>query len=307
MKNKAIFIMGATASGKTNLALQLSQYIPIEIISVDSAAIYKYLDIGSAKPTAAELQQCQHHLIDILSPVESYSVAEFLDDSINLVNIINAKGKIPVFVGGTMMYYHSLIHGIHELPSSATLREELLLESKEQGLQSLYQQLLILDPIAAAKISCNDQQRIIRKLEVCKLLGSSMTDFLTDENRIKLENCEVLSLVVAPENREILYQKSEQRFDKMILDGIIDEVRRVIDLYPEIDLTYNSMKSVGYRQVWQFLNDQITYDDMLIQAKTATRHLVKRQYTWLRDVKGLNVRGIEDLSTIIAEVKHKHY
>ncbi len=298
--------MGATASGKTDLALKLSSHLPIEIISVDSTAIYYGLDIGSAKPSISERSICVHHLIDIKSPLESYSVAEFLQDSIKLVSEINSRDKLPVFVGGTMMYYHALINGIHELPSSEELRIKLMKDCDLHGLDYLYDQLKILDPISAFQISKNDKQRVLRKLEVCLLLNAPMSDILKKQKTSKLDNCDILNFVLMPENRDDLYKKSELRFDKMLEQGIVEEVKHLLIKYPELNLTHNSIRSVGYKQVWQFLNDEISYEEMINQAKIATRNLVKRQYTWLRDLAGKRVTSasikimLNDIKAIIS-------
>lgn len=299
--------MGATASGKTDLALKLSSHLPIEIISVDSTSIYYDLDIGSAKPTKLERNICPHHLIDIKSPLESYSVAEFLQDSIELVSDINSRSKLPVFVGGTMMYYNALINGIHELPSSEELRIKLMKDCSVYGLDYIYDQLKKLDPTSAFNTNKNDKQRILRKLEICLLLNAPMSDVLQKQEVTKLANCDILSFALMSENREDLYKKSELRFDKMLERGIVDEVRHLLVKYPDLNLSHNSIRSVGYKQVWQFLNNEIIYEEMIEKAKTATRNLVKRQYTWLRELADKKITSasidvilndIEDFFTI---------
>jgi tRNA dimethylallyltransferase len=289
--------MGATASGKSNFALSLSSYFPIEIISVDATSVYKGLDIGSAKPLKFEQELCPHHLVDIKSPVESYSVAQFLNDSIQLVSDINNRSKLPVFVGGTMMYYHALINGIHQLPSDQALRLQLKHDSDTKGLSYLYNQLKLLDPIAASSVSENDSHRILRKLEVCMLLNAPISEYLKLHQPITIADCNMLKICVMPEDKQELYKKSELRFDAMLNNGLVEEVASLITQYPSLNLNYSSIRSVGYKQVWQFLNHEITYAEMIEQAKTATRNLVKRQYTWLRNVDATTVTN-ESLLTV---------
>lgn len=285
-KNRAIFLCGPTASGKTALGLELAEHLPIEIISVDSALIYQHLDIGSAKPSKDELQQVPHHLIDIITPLQTYSVMEFLKDCNQKISEINARGKIPLLLGGTMMYYNALIKGISVLPEAdMSLRHQLDLDFAKFGNLHMHQRLVTLDPISAAKISPQDKQRIQRALEVCILTGKSMSDAQKDSHLDGLVACDYLPLAIVPENRALLHERINQRFAKMLAAGFIDEVKFLRELYPELTANHNSMRCVGYRQVWDYLDNRLTYDEMLSAGQSATRQLAKRQITWLRSME----------------------
>lgn len=301
----AILIMGATAAGKTDLALQLSSYLPIEIISVDATAVYKGLDIGSAKPNKKELATCPHHLIDIKSPLESYSVAQFFNHTQQLIIAINNRNKIPVLVGGTMMYYHAIINGLHQLPSDHNIKSKLLADADAYSLDYLYQQLKSIDPESASNISSNDKQRVIRKLELCLLLNAPISQWLKQKpTTYQLDNCNLLKFIIKPEDRNLLYYQAEERFEKMIANGLIKEVSNLCKLYPQLNLNYNSIRSVGYKQVWQFLNNELSYQDMINKAKTATKNLVKRQYTWLKNFEGEIIISVDQIvKRIIANKK----
>lgn len=282
----AIFIMGPTASGKTDLAIELAQRFPCELISVDSALIYRGMDIGTAKPDAETLAAFPHHLVDILDPVESYSAAQFREDALALMAQATAKGRVPVLVGGTMLYYKALLEGLATMPpADAQVRAALELRAMEQGLDALHEQLQQLDPESAARIHPNDSQRVMRALEVWMVSGITMT-----EHRLRQKNNQshaaqlpynVAAFAIAPQQRSVLHQRIEQRFGQMMEQGFIDEVRALQqrgDLHAELP----SMRSVGYRQVWDYLRGQYEYDEMLAKAVAATRQLAKRQFTWLR-------------------------
>lgn len=286
MANKrAILLMGPTAAGKTAIALGLANHLPIEIISVDSALIYRGLDIGSAKPSLSELSQVPHHLIDILSPLESYSVADFLKDCNQCISDICERGKLPVLTGGTMMYFNALINGISELPeANPEIRQQLEIDFNKNGNLFMHQRLMVLDPVSAAKINPNDRQRIERALEVYYICGKPMSIMQKEKWIPGLLDCEYLSLGIMPTNRELLHQRINQRFDSMLEMGIIDEVANLRLRYPELTDKHNSMRTVGYSQVWSYLEGIIDYESLRMEGMAATRQLAKRQLTWLRSL-----------------------
>lgn len=282
----AIFIMGPTASGKTDLAIELAQRFPCELISVDSALIYRGMDIGTAKPSAEVLAAYPHHLVDIIDPVESYSAAQFRQDALALMAQATAKGRVPVLVGGTMLYYKALLEGLATMPpADAQVRAALEVRAVEQGLDALHEQLQQIDPGSAARIHPNDSQRVMRALEVWLVSGISMTEHRLRQKNSQLHKTQlpynVAAFAIAPQQRSVLHQRIEQRFQQMVEQGFIDEVRALQqrgDLHAELP----SMRSVGYRQVWDYLLDQYEYDEMLAKGIAATRQLAKRQFTWLR-------------------------
>lgn len=283
MKPTAIFLMGPTASGKTDLAIQLRQYLPVEVISVDSALIYKGMDIGTAKPSKEELALAPHRLIDILDPAESYSAMNFRDDALREMADISAQGKIPLLVGGTMLYYKALIEGLSPLPSAdEKIRAEIEQKAAEQGWAALHQDLAKIDPISAARINPNDSQRINRALEVFYITGKSLTE-LTEQKGEALPY-QVMQFAIAPKDRHVLHDRIEQRFHKMIELGFQEEVKK---LYARDDLNINlpSIRCVGYRQMWEHLQGDYDHDEMVFRGICATRQLAKRQITWLRGWK----------------------
>lgn len=304
VKNKqAIFLMGPTASGKTALALSLAKIFPIEIISVDSALIYRDLNIGSAKPTPGELAAVPHYLIDILSPLQNYSVADFLSDCNCAIGEICSRGKLPVLVGGTMMYFNALMNGISKLPEADyRLRAKLELEFNKFGNQIMHERLIALDPVSAAKIEVNDTQRIERALEVCYLTGKPMSQVQTESKLAGIVDCDYLPLAIVPSNRALLHQRINQRFDKMLADGFIEEVRQLKLSYPELTARHNSMRMVGYSQAWNFLAGNLTELEMTEQGKAATRQLAKRQITWLRSMECVAIDDPElDANNLLAQ------
>ena len=299
--------MGPTATGKTDLALKLASIYPVEIISVDSALIYKDMDIGSAKPSISELSRVPHHLINIMTPLETYSIANFIKDSVALIDEVISRGAIPVLVGGTMMYYNGLINGISSLPTAnASIRDELLIKGEAIGFEKLHQELMEVDNIAAGKIMPNDRQRIIRALEVFYLTGVPISR-LQQENKVHLaSNIDFLPLAIVPENREILHTRINSRFDKMLANGFIEEVTNLQTKYPELTINHTSMRSVGYYQVWQYLNGDISYTELIETGKAATRQLAKRQITWLRGMSTINIdNGDLSLECLIKELSDK--
>ena len=279
-KPLAIFLMGPTASGKTDLAIQLHQQLPVEVISVDSALIYRGMDIGTAKPSKAELALAPHRLIDICDPAESYSAANFRTDSLREMQEISAQGKIPLLVGGTMLYYKALLEGLSPLPSADDkVRSEIEAKAALIGWGGLHQELSKIDPISAQRINPNDSQRINRALEVFYLTGKTLTQ-LTAQKGEALPY-DILQFAIAPEQREVLHLRIEQRFHKMIELGFQQEVEK---LYRRPDLNENlpSIRCVGYRQMWEYLRGDYDHDEMVFRGICATRQLAKRQITWLR-------------------------
>ena len=279
-KPLAIFLMGPTASGKTDLAIKLRQQLPVEVISVDSALIYRGMDIGTAKPSKAELALAPHRLIDICDPAESYSAANFRTDALREMQEISAQGKIPLLVGGTMLYYKALLEGLSPLPSAdEKVRSEIEAKAALIGWGGLHQELCKIDPISAQRINPNDSQRINRALEVFYLTGKTLTE-LTAQKGEALPY-DILQFAIAPEQREVLHLRIEQRFHKMIELGFQQEVEK---LYRRPDLNENlpSIRCVGYRQMWEYLRGDYDHDEMVFRGICATRQLAKRQITWLR-------------------------
>ncbi len=281
--------MGPTASGKTNLSLQLANFLPIEIISVDSALIYKGMDVGTAKPNLLEQQKVKHHLIDILSPVENYSVFNFLQDIERLIFEINSQGKLAILVGGTMMYYNAILRGISRLPSSnPSIRLKLEEKINLFGLNSLYGELEKIDIDAAKKININDKHRIIRALEVYYISGIALSKLQKDNWYNPLKDINFLNLSLIPK-REIVHQRISDRFDHMLAKGFIEEVSSLKIKYPELTKDHTSMRCVGYYEVWQYLDGIYPYEELIFKAKAATRQLAKRQITWLNNIDNYNL------------------
>lgn len=275
-----ICLYGPTAAGKTGLAIALTQHLPCDIISVDSALIYRGMDIGTAKPNAAELAQAPHRLIDICDPAESYSAAQFAADARREIDDIIARGRIPLLVGGTMLYFKALLEGMSQLPQAdAVIRATLNQELEQRGGQALHDELATIDATSAARIHPNDPQRLIRALEVYRITGMTLTE-LTAERHGALPY-PIIQLAVAPSDRAVLHERIALRFRQMIEQGFLDEVeklRRRSDLH--LDLP--ALRCVGYRQAWQYLDGEFSYDEMIDRGIFATRQLAKRQLTWLR-------------------------
>lgn len=276
-----ICLMGPTASGKTPLAVELVQRFPCEIISVDSAMVYRGMDIGTAKPTADILKMAPHRLIDIRDPSETYSAGNFRHDALQAIDEIIAQGKIPLLVGGTMMYFRILHQGIAELPKAdASVRAALQMQADKNGWESLHAELANVDPAAANRIHERDSQRIQRALEVYRLTGKTITAWQQDHTN-PLSGYRVHQLALAPSDRSHLHERIALRFQQMLDQGFVDEVKK---LYQRGDLSVDlpSIRSVGYRQVWEYLDGQCAYPDMCEKTLAATRQLAKRQMTWLR-------------------------
>lgn len=291
--------MGPTASGKTALALKMASMYPIEIISVDSALIYNDMNIGTAKPSVVELASVPHHLINIISPLEVYSVADFVKDSVKIANDIISRGKTPVFVGGTMMYYNALINGLSELPAtSSEIRIQIENSIAKTGIEDAYSRLHEIDPVSAAKIKSKDTQRITRALEVYEVTGMPMST-LQDQLKPQIKHdFSFLGFRIIPFDRTILHERINQRFIQMLENGLIDEVRALRAKYPELTITHTSMRSVGYKQVWQYLENEINDLELIEIGQAATRQLAKRQLTWLRNMNFTNLDQLVEITDV---------
>jgi len=272
--------MGPTASGKTALAVSLVERFPLEIISVDSALVYRGMDIGTAKPDAITLARAPHHLLDIREPTEAYSAAAFCEDALRLMADIVARGKVPLLVGGTMLYFRALLKGLDDLPrADAALRQKLEIDAASRGWPALHADLARVDPPTAARLAPNDAQRIGRALEIFQLTGKPMSALL-DQAQTALPY-RVLQLALIPSERAVLHQRIAARFDAMIAEGLIEEVK-TLRRNPALTADLPAMRAVGYRQAWAYLNGEIDLDGLREQGLAATRQLAKRQLTWLR-------------------------
>ena len=279
---KAFAVLGPTAGGKTGLALRLAQRFPLEVISLDSALVYRGMDIGTAKPTAEELASVPHHLIDIISPLQSYSAAEFAADCLRLCGEISARGRMPLIVGGTMMYFHALVNGLNDLPQAdAGVRAQLQAQKAEQGLEGLYRRLCEVDAATAARLKPGDSQRIERALEVFLLTGRPLSDHLAVQTAYRVP-LRLHTLVLFPQRRELLHEAIARRFRLMLEQGFLEEVGRLKAEYPSLTAEHNSMRCVGYRQAWDYLDGACAYGAFVDAGIAATRQLAKRQLTWLR-------------------------
>ncbi len=273
--------MGPTAAGKTELALELAaRYPQIELISVDSALVYRGMDIGTAKPDPATLQRYPHHLIDILEPVDSYSAGRFRDDALRLMAEITGRGKIPLLVGGTMLYFKALQYGLADLPASdPAVRQRLEAEQEKYGLAYLHHRLEKVDPVAAARIHVNDPQRIQRALEVYEITGQSLTS-LTQQTSALLPY-RVMKIILSSFDRTILHQRIARRYHAMVEQGFIEEVTQLYQR-PDCHAALPAIRAVGYRQAWAYLSGEYDFDTFMERAIIATRQMAKRQLTWLR-------------------------
>jgi len=290
MSQKVITLRGPTASGKTDIALSLIEDLPLEIVSVDSVMVYRGLNIGSAKPNQEILDQYPHHLINISDPENNYSVGKFFKDVNKAIQVITEKNKIPILVGGTMMYFNILLKGLSNLPSSDDeIREKIEHQAETIGWPELHKRLLKIDPISAAKIKPNDKQRIQRALEVIELTGKPLSEFFKDRHNHQDYNFFNISLF--PTNRDRLYQRINSRFSKMLSDGLIDEVKGLLTS-PDLSSSNNSMKSIGYREICAFIENKSSLEAAEQNATMATRRLAKRQVTWLRSLKDHNSYNI---------------
>jgi tRNA dimethylallyltransferase len=279
-------LLGPTASGKTAAALALAARRPVEIISVDSALVYREMDIGTAKPTAEERAVAPHHLIDIVDPTDAYSAAQFRADTLRLTGEIHARGRLPLLVGGTMLYYKALTQGLNDLPAAdPDVRATLDADAAREGWPAMHARLAEVDPVTAARLAPNDSQRIQRSLEVFLLTGQAMSALLAAPARPRDEAAawRFVPIALEPSDRGVLHARIEKRFDAMLAGGFVDEVvklRERGDLQPEMP----SMRCVGYRQVWEYLDGAVDYPTMRDKGVFATRQLCKRQLTWLRSM-----------------------
>ena len=301
-----ICLMGPTASGKTALAIELVQQANAEIISVDSALVYRGMDIGTAKPCATELAIAPHHLIDILDPAVAYSAADFRKDALALIADIQSRGKIPLLVGGTMLYFKALLDGISELPEAdPSVRAAIEAQAAEFGWEHLHRELAGYDPVSAARIHPNDPQRINRAVEVYRLTGRSMTELTQDKGEpFPYRACQ---FAIAPTERSVLHERIALRFEQMLAQGFEQEVR-LLKQRSDLHADLPSVRCVGYRQMWDYLDGLVSYDEMVYRGIAATRQLAKRQLTWLRswqDLTWLKSEGSvkENLQAVLSSLR----
>ena len=285
----ALFILGPTASGKTALALALAQQRPIEIISVDSALVYRGMDIGTAKPSRAEQAICPHHLIDLIEPTEAYSAAQFAADAQRLIHEIHARERLPVLVGGTMLYVKALLEPLTELPESNTqIRAQIDAQAADLGWPAMHTQLAQIDPVTAARIEPNDAQRINRALEIFRISGKPMAQWLAEDTTTHELSFKPILTSLIPEPRAILHERINQRFVTMLNEGFLDEMR-TLRARGDLHLGLPSMRCVGYRQAWEHLDGAYGYDELIEKGQAATRQLAKRQMTWIRGMSQIRV------------------
>ncbi|MDP6146458.1 MAG: tRNA (adenosine(37)-N6)-dimethylallyltransferase MiaA [Gammaproteobacteria bacterium] len=309
--SKAIVIRGPTASGKTDLSLKLSEKLPLEVISVDSVMVYKGLDIGSAKPSKEILKQYPHHLIDICDPRDKYSVGKFVDDAQEKIKDIQSKNRIPILVGGTMMYYKVLQDGLSELPSANDeVRNQIEQKAREIGWSKLHSELEEIDPEAAQKIKPNDKQRIQRAMEVYMISGVPISE-LRRESKSNNE-FKFLNITLMPNDREELYRNINSRFDSMIKEGLLDEITSLLD-ERLVSKDSHSMQSIGYREMLDYIGGEVSLDDAIDAAKMSSRRYAKRQITWLRSMDdpykldpsdNNNLKSIQDIINSHFEAKN---
>ncbi|MBK1674861.1 tRNA (adenosine(37)-N6)-dimethylallyltransferase MiaA [Ectothiorhodospira shaposhnikovii] len=300
----AVFLMGPTATGKTDLAIRLCESLPLEIISVDSALIYRGMDVGTAKPGADVLARVPHHLVDILDPALAYSAARFREDALALMGDITARGRVPLLVGGTMLYFRALDFGLDTLPEAdPVIRAGIDALAAEQGWEAVHRELARVDPVSASRIHPNDPQRLQRALEVHRITGSPLSSFHGGARRSQLP-WRVLRLALMPPDRTRLRERIAHRFRQMLRQGLVDEVS-ALRARDDLSLDLPAMRAVGYRQVWEYLEGRIDHDTMVAQAITATRQLAKRQMTWLRGYPDVEVFDPERLDSagILARVQ----
>jgi tRNA dimethylallyltransferase len=301
----ALFLMGPTASGKTNLAIEICENLPCEIISVDSALIYRDMDIGTAKPNLEELKKAPHRLIDILDPAQRYSVAEFRKDALLAMQDITARGNIPLLVGGTMMYYKALIDGLSPLPESdQDVRKDIEKKAEEFGWDVLHRQLALIDPVSAKRIHPNDPQRLIRAMEVYQLTNRSMTELMATKSAPIAYN--VKQFCIAPNDRKVLHQRIAQRFELMIDAGFQTEVEKLKGR-GDLHLNLPSIRCVGYRQMWQYLDNDYDFNVMREKSIAATRQLAKRQLTWLRGWENIHLLDTFSTDNLSEVIKHSQF
>ena len=302
----AIFLMGPTASGKTGMAVELAQRWPVELISVDSALVYRGMDIGTAKPDTATLALAPHHLIDIIDPTDAYSAARFRTDALKLVEDIHSRGRIPLLVGGTMLYFNALQHGINLLPeSNPVIRSGIRAEANRDGWPALHFKLTEIDPDTAERLKPNDSQRIERALEIYRITGRRMSDLLEEQREAGIPY-PLIKIALLPSDRSVLHQKIAVRFEEMLSQGLVDELNGLRARHPGLTPELPSMRCVGYRQAWQFIEGEI--DKLALRDKgiAATRQLAKRQITWLRgmpDTIRIDCLSKQEIDSINIQIK----
>jgi tRNA dimethylallyltransferase len=289
MSNLAVCLMGPTASGKTDVAIQLCKRFPFEIISVDSALVYRGMDIGTAKPDAKTLRRTPHRLVDIRDPEDAYSAGDFVRDARREIMEIQAAGRVPLLVGGTMMYFRALTRGLADLPPAAPgIRQEIDAAAENAGWPAMHAELASIDPQTAARLNPNDSQRIQRALEVYRSSGKPLSEWQAEGRDEALpDDLKFVQLALNPEPRKLLHERIEQRLNAMINNGFIDEVK-VLRERKGLSRDAASMRSVGYRQFWSYLENELTLEEASYKALVATRQLAKRQVTWLRSEHNLN-------------------
>lgn len=278
----AIFLMGPTASGKTNAAVYLKQHLPVELISVDSALVYQDMNIGTAKPDQATLKAAPHFLIDVIPPTSAYSAANFREDALRLMQEITARGNVPVLVGGTMLYFKSLLSGLSGLPEAdAEIRAQIDAEAAQIGWPNMHKKLAGIDPETAVRLQPNDMQRIQRALEVHAITGETMTQLYAKQSAQDFPY-QVLKLALVPSDRSELHARIAVRFQQMLNDGLVEEVKGLLEKHPTLTMESTSMRCVGYRQVLEYMQGQYPLEELCDRGIFATRQLAKRQLTWLR-------------------------
>jgi tRNA dimethylallyltransferase len=303
----AIFLMGPTASGKTDLAIELCERLPCEIISVDSALVYRGMDIGSAKPSAEELARAPHRLIDIRDPASNYSAAEFRQDALREMAEIAGRGKVPLLVGGTMLYFKALLDGLAEMPSAdAGVRAQIEREAAEHGWPHIHRQLMAVDPESANRIHPNHSQRLERALEIYRVSGVTMTALHARQSKTPDLPYNIKQMAIAPLDRAVLHQRIAIRFKQMLELGFLDEVRTLRER-GDLSLDSPSMRAVGYRQAWQHLDGDLTLEQLQERGIIATRQLAKRQFTWLRGWQGLHWIHTDDKGHLLTSDESAPY
>ena len=294
---KAFVILGPTAGGKTGLALDIAAKLPVEIISLDSALVYRDMDIGTAKPSAAERQAVPHHLIDIITPLETYSAAAFV-------------GRLPLIVGGTMMYFQALTGGLNNLPEAdPAVRAALQAEKNAHGLARLYRRLQAADPVTAARLKPTDSQRIERALEVFELTGKPLSRHF-DEQQTTPPPLDLHTIALIPENRALLHARIAERFGQMLRQGFLDEMAALRRKYPALTAGHTSMRCVGYRQAWDYIEGGYGYETFVEKGTAATRQLAKRQLTWLRKIplaQSLDPFAAQNYLQTVSESVKRHF
>ena len=298
-----LFLLGPTASGKTALVAELAKRIPCEVVSVDSALVYKGMDIGTAKPDPSLRTRVRHHLIDVCDPSESYSAAKFCADATVAIEAIHKRGRVPVLAGGTMFYFHALEHGLAPMPTAgAALRNSLSARAHREGVQPLYDELTRLDPVAAARIHPKDSQRVQRALEVC-LAGDRPFSALQGDRSPPVEG-RIYRVGLDFAERARLHKRIARRLDRMLAAGLAGEVSRLM-LRGDLDLALPSMRAVGYRQVWKYLCGHYSFDEMRLRVIRATRQLAKKQLTWMRRMPNLHLYCSDrcDYTKIAAQIE----